>query len=109
MNDASTWMPCLSERAQAFDERVAGEVEALVDVLQAFRRHRFDADQRAADARVAHRIEKRGIFRRFHRDLREEHHVVGQLREARHQLEPLRAERFQLVQARWIEPARAPV
>ena len=41
-----------AERAQPRDQRVAGQVEALVDVLQSRGGHRFDADQRAADVRA---------------------------------------------------------
>ena len=41
------------ERAQPLDELLAGDVEVLVDVLEAFRRHRLDADERALDARLA--------------------------------------------------------
>ena len=42
----------LLEFLQPLGERVAGEVEVLVDVLQPFGRHRLDADQRAANARL---------------------------------------------------------
>ncbi len=42
------------------------------------------------------------ILRRFHRDLRKEHHVARQLREPRHQLETLGAQRFELRQARLV-------
>ena len=48
----------LAERAQPRDQRVAGDVEALVDVLQPFGRDRLDADQRALDVR-ARRIASR--------------------------------------------------
>ena len=51
-------------------------------------------------SRLLHRVEELRILGRFHRDLREEHHVVRQLRQPRHQLEPLRAQRLQLVQPR---------
>ena len=98
MNEPSTWTPCARNALQPRDQRVAGQVEPLVDVLQPFRRHRLDADQRAADVRPAHRVEELRILGRFHRDLREEHHVVGQLRELRHQLEALGAQRLELVQ-----------
>ena len=37
----------------------------------------------------AHRVEELRILGRLHGDLREEDHVVGQLRQPLHQLEPL--------------------
>ena len=49
MNEPSTWTPCLRNALQPVDERSPDEIESLVDVLQPFRRHRLDADQRAAD------------------------------------------------------------
>ncbi|HYM25417.1 MAG TPA: hypothetical protein VEU08_19500, partial [Vicinamibacterales bacterium] len=42
---------------------IAGQIESLVDVLQAFLRHRFDADERAADMRAAHGVQEFGILR----------------------------------------------
>ena len=46
------------ECPKLFREFIACQVEVLVDVLQPFRRHRLDADQRALDARLLHGIEK---------------------------------------------------
>ena len=43
-----------------------------------------------------------GILRGLHGDLREEHHVPGQLRQPLHQLEPLGAQRAQLGQPRGV-------
>ena len=87
---------------EPFDEGVPGEVEPLVDVLQPLRRHRLDADERALDARPAHRVEEVGILGRLHGDLGEEHHVVGKLREAGHQGEPLGPDLLELPQPRRI-------
>ena len=99
-------MPCCLNCCSRCDERFAVQVESFVNVLQPFGRHRLDADERALDARLAHRIEEFGILRGFHRDLREEVHVARQLREPRHQLEPLGAQRLQLVQPTMIGAAR---
>ena len=54
---------------------------------------------------LLHRLEKRRILRRLHRDLRVEPRVVRQHREPRHQLEALRPRRFQLAQAPRVLPA----
>ena len=79
----------LAERLQPRHQRLAGVVEVLEDRLQPFGRHRFDADERAANPRAVHRLEELGVLGRFHRDLGVEHQVVGQLLELRHQLEAL--------------------
>ena len=92
----------LAELAQTHDQLLADEIEALVDVLEPCRRHRLDADERALDTRLAHRLEERRVLGGFHRDLREEDHVVGQLRRALHELEPLGAKLLELVQPRRI-------
>ena len=88
----------MAERAQAIDQPLAAHVEVLVDVFQPFGRHRLDPDQRAADVRLAHRLEELRIFGRLHGDLRVEHHVGRQRGERVHQLEPLGAHRRQLLQ-----------
>ena len=53
-----------------------------------------------------HGVEELGILRRFHGDLRVEHHVARQLGQLRHQLEALGAHRLELVQPRRIGAAR---
>ena len=68
----------LGKRLQPLDQGFAGEVEPLVDVLQAFGRHRLDTDERAADVRAPHGREELDVFGGLHRDLRVEHHVVRQ-------------------------------
>ena len=50
------------------------------------------------DPGLAHGIQERGVFRRLHSDLREEHHALGQLGQARHEFESLFAHRLQLAQ-----------
>ena len=82
------------------------EVEVLVDVLQPFRRHRLDADERALDARARHRLQELRIFGRLHRDLGEEHHVVGSC--ASRSISSKRSARiaFELAQLRRVAPAR---
>ena len=87
----------LAKRLQALDQRLAALVEVLVDGFEAFFGHRFDADQRALDVRALHGLQELGIFRRFHRDLREEHRVLGEPRELSHQREALRTDRLQLM------------
>ena len=52
------------------------------------------------------RVEELRILGRFHRDLREEHHVVGQLREPAHQLEALGANRAQRLELRLVAAPR---
>ena len=47
----------LAKRSKTRNQRLANIVEALVHVLQAFRCDRLDADERAADVGLAHRIE----------------------------------------------------
>src|SRR5262245_46139232 len=64
------------KRAQPGYEFVAGEVEALVHVLQTFSGHGLDADQRAKNPRALHGLEKLGILRGFHGDLREKHQIA---------------------------------
>ncbi len=104
MNEPRMWMPWRRNVLQALHQLVAGQVEALVDVLQAFLGDRFDADERAQNPRPLHRLEELGVLGRFHRDLRVEHEVAGQLRQRFHQLEPLVSQAFQLVQARRVRP-----
>src|SRR5256885_6595697 len=78
-----------AERAQPRDEFVAGEVEPLVDVVEAVARDRLDADERAENPRALHRVEKLRILGRPHRDLRVEDEILRQRGEARHQREAL--------------------
>ena len=94
------------EGAQPIDQLLAAVVEVLVDVLQPLRRHRFDSDQRALDVGFLHRREEIGIFGRFHRDLREEDHVVGQLGQRFHQLEALGAHRLELLESALVGAPR---
>ena len=56
--------------------------------------------------RLAHGFEKLGILGRFHGDLRVEHHVLRQRREAFHQLEALGAHRGELLEAALVVPPR---
>ena len=97
------------ERPQLVDQLVAGRIERLVDVLQAFAGDRFDPDQRPLDVRAAHGVEEVRIFGCLHRDLSEEHHVARQLREFSHQLEPLRAQRLECLELVRILAARGHV
>ena len=90
------------EFAQTIHERVTGEIEPLVDVLEALGRDRLDADQRAANVRAPHRLQEFLILGGFHRDLRVENQVVGQRGQPLHQVEPLLADRLELVKARVI-------
>ena len=85
----------LAKRAQPGDECLSRVVEVLVDRLQPFGCDRLDADQRAADPCPSHRREELRILGGFHRDLREEHHIVRQLLELGHQLESLLPQRHQ--------------
>ena len=55
---------------------------------------------------LLHRVEELGVLGRFHGDLREEHHVVGQLGEPRHQLEALGAHRLQRLVLRLVVAPR---
>ena len=88
----------LAERTQAGDQRLSHVVEALVDILQAFRCHGLHAHKCALDVGAPHGLEERGVLGRLHGDLREEHHVGWQFRQAVHQLEPLGAQRPQLLE-----------
>src|SRR5690606_21269000 len=92
----------LAERAQARDQRITHVVEALEDILQAFGCDSFHTHKRALDVGALHRIEERGVLRRLHGDLREEHHVGWQLRQAAHQLESLGPQRSQLLEPRGV-------
>ena len=94
-----------TERSEPLDQIIAREVESFVDVLQAFGRHRLDADQCAADARCTHRVEKCRVLRRFHRDLCVKHHVRRQFRELGHQIETLATHRLELAQPRLVGTA----
>ncbi len=94
------------ERTKPVHETLSRLVEALVHVFQPFGRHRFDSDERAFDARRLHRVQEVRILRRFHRDLREEHHVVGELGQPVHQLEPLRPDRAERLELRLIAAPR---
>jgi hypothetical protein len=47
-----------------------------------------------------HGVEEFGILGRLHRDLREEHHVVGQRGQAAHQIEAIGADRAQGLERR---------
>ena len=96
----------LAELLEPRDERFPALVEVLVDVLQPFRRHRLHADQRPPYARAPHGVEELGIFRRFHRDLREEDGVVGHLLERGHHFETLGANRLELFEMRRVLPPR---
>ncbi len=87
------------ERTESSRQLVTVEIEPLVDVLEALLGDGLDAHERPLDARCAHRVEKRGVFGRFHGDLGEEHEIVGQLGELLHQLEPLFAHLLQFVEA----------
>ena len=93
------------ERAEPVDELLAGEIEALVDVLQPFGGDRLDADQGTLDARLPHRIEERRILGSLHRDLREEDRVLRQFGERGHQLEALVPHRLQFAQPCLVLPA----
>ena len=77
-----------------------------LNVLEPFRRHRLHADERALDARLLHRVEEFRILGRFHRDLSEEHHVVGELREPSHQREALGANRAERLELRLVAAPR---
>ena len=87
------------EQLQPLDEFLAGEVELLVDVLQAVGGDRLDADQGAEDAGLAHRVQELGVLGRLHRDLGVEHQVARQLLHLGHQLEALVPQGLQLVVA----------
>ena len=95
----------MAERLQPRHERLAGHVEVLVDGLQPLGRHRFDADERAANLRLAHGLEEFGILGRLHRNLRVEHEVVRQSLELRHQLEPLGANRLEILEMGFVRAA----
>ena len=97
--------PVRAERLEPLDERLAMEVEALVDVLQPFRRHRLYPDERALDVRALHRSHELRVLGRFHRDLGEEHHVFGQALQPLHQREALGADAFELAEPRRISAA----
>src|SRR5713101_10083953 len=79
----------LTESAQALYQVAAGGIELLKDGLQSFRGDRFDSDQGSLDHGLAHGVQEFGIFGRFHRDLREEHHVLWQLGQASQQFKSL--------------------
>ena len=93
-----------AERPQPRDQRVAGRVEALVDVLEAVRRDRLDADERALDAGPAHGVEELVILGGLHRDLREEHHVGRQLGQPPHQVEAVVAHGLQFEEPGAVRP-----
>ena len=85
---------CASSKIVAFHsapihERVARQVESLVDVFQSRGGDGLDADQRSADMGPAHRRQEGAVLGGLHRDLRVEHDVVRQLLQPRHQLETL--------------------
>ncbi len=86
------------ERLQLLRQRLAGVVPVLEDRLQSLRRHRFHAHQRALDIGLLHRVKILAVFAGLHRDLRKEHHVLGQLGQLFHQLKALFANRRQLFQ-----------
>ena len=92
----------IAEGAEASHQRFAHVVEALVDVLEAFRRDSFDTDECPLDVGPPHRLQELNVFRGLHGDLCEEHHVRRQLRQPLHQLESLRAQRPKLLQPRDI-------
>ena len=94
-----------AEAAQPLDQRVACDVEALVDVLQAFRRHRLDADECPLDPRLVHGVQELRILAGLHRDLGEEHHVGRQRGQPAHQVEPLGSDGAQRLKRRLV---RAP-
>ena len=108
MNEPSTWTPwCLKARRRS-TSCVARGVEALVDVLQPFRRDRLDADERALDPGLAHGVQELRILGGLHRDLREEHHVVRQFGQPAHQLETLGADGAQRLELRLVRAPRRP-
>src|SRR5712692_2767580 len=79
----------LPESAEPLHEIAARGIELLKDGLQSFRRDRFDSDQGSLNPGLAHGVQEFGIFSRFHRDLREEHHVLWQLGQASEQFKSL--------------------
>ena len=87
------------EQLQPLDEFLAGQVELLVDVLQAVGGDRLDADEGAEDAGLAHRVQELRVLGRLHRDLGVEHQVARQLLHLGHQLEALVPQGLQLVVA----------
>src|SRR2546425_5698221 len=79
----------LPESAEPLHEIAACGIELLKDGLQSFRGDRFDSDQGSLNPGLAHGLQEFGIFGRFHRDLREEHHVLWQLGQASQQFKSL--------------------
>ena len=92
----------LLERLQLLRKRLARVVEVLEHRLQPLWSHRLHAHQRALDVGLAHRIQILAVFAGLHGDLREEHHVLRQLRQLGHQLEALVANPHQLVDLRRV-------
>src|SRR5690349_641756 len=60
--------------------------------LQAFRSNRLHSHQGTPDASLAHSVQERRIFSRFHGDLRKEDGVVGEFRKSLHEFKTLRAQ-----------------
>src|ERR1017187_1267832 len=82
----------LLECLQLLCQRLARIVPVLEDCLEAFWGNGLDADQSALDVGPAHCVQVLAIFACLHRDLGEEDHVFGELRQLFHQLEALRTD-----------------
>ena len=81
-----------AEGLELLDEAVAGVVEVLEDGLEAFGSDGFDTDQGALDVGALHGVEEVGVFGRFHGDLGEEDHVLGELGKLVHEGEAFGAD-----------------
>src|SRR6185312_3260058 len=90
------------ESSQTLDQLFPRQIEVLINIFQSIRRHRLNPNQCALDARGLHRIQKFQVLSGFHRDLCEENHVIGELRQTRHQHEPLIPNGLQFVVARGV-------
>src|SRR4029077_10696048 len=85
----------LLERSQPLRQVVARLVEGLENRLQSFFGDGFHAHKRAMDARLTHGVQKLRVLARFHGDLSEKRHVLGELCQLLHQVESLRSHGFQ--------------
>ena len=85
-----------AERLQAHGEAVARFVEVLENGLQALFSHRLHSNERPEDVGLFHCHQELHVLARFHRNLREENHVLGQQGQFLHEVEPLVANLLQL-------------